>query len=139
LYILKSWTSLSICVPNVLVIYINKLHNVEDNFLSLLKLLLNLSRKLEFTVPFANKYDKTTVKFNIGISNICPVYSNKYFNQFLKFISHNCVKYHIKLFTSIIQTACHTLVDFAEIILGFINNKEVFFFFFFFLKQKKTF
>jgi len=65
LYILKSWTSLSIRVPNALVVYIKKLHNVEDNFLSLLKLLLNLSRKIEFAVAFANKYDKTTVKFNI--------------------------------------------------------------------------
>jgi len=96
---------------------------VDDNFLSLLKLLLNLSRKLEFAVPFANKYDKTTVDVNIGISNICPIYCNKYFNQFLKFISQNCINYHTKLFTSIIQISCHTLVDFAEIILGFINNK----------------
>jgi len=96
---------------------------VEDNLLSILKLLLNLPRKLEFAVTFANKYYKTTVKFNIEISNICPAYCNKYFNQFLNFISHNYVKYHTKLFISVIQISCHTLVEFAEIILRFINNK----------------
>jgi hypothetical protein len=123
LYILKSWTRLSIHVLKVLVVYINKLHNVEDDFLSVLKLLLNLSRKLEFAVTFANKYYKTTVKFNTGISNICHVYCNKYFNQFLKFISHTYVKYHTKSFISVIQISCHTLVESAEIIVGFINNK----------------
>jgi hypothetical protein len=62
LYIFKSWTSLCIHVPNILAVYTNKLHNVEDNSISLLKLLLNILGKLEFAVPSANKYQKTTVE-----------------------------------------------------------------------------
>jgi hypothetical protein len=98
---------------------------VEDNFLSLMKLLLNVLRKLGFAVPSANKYDKNNVEFTIGMSNICPIYSNKLLKPFLKFKSHNCVKYHTKLpyLHQAIQTSRRTLVDLAEIILGFTNSK----------------
>jgi hypothetical protein len=59
---------------------------------------------------------------NLPLELAICVYSYKYFNQFLKFITHNCVKYNVMLFTSINQISRHKLVEFAEIILRFINN-----------------
>lgn len=57
------------------------------------------------------------------MSIACPIYSNKLFKQFLKFISHNCIKYHTKLFTSSNSDSTSYTGRLSRNNLGFTNFK----------------